>query len=291
MDTMTIANNDIVIEAWNTVLFDKLTRYKHLVTALSSHSDEAIRRHPPASDARVLDVGSGFGDSAIFTAQKAAPGGEVIGVDCARNMVKTATDDAKSAGVKNVSFFAADAQLDDLRGPYDYAFSRFGTMFFMSPGAALGNIRRALKPGGKFVQVVWRIREDNPWLFEAEQRVSDIVPVISHEETDEVHCGPGPFSFAGADMVSSMLCGVGYDEVTFERFDNDICIGKDIDDAVEFAMDLGPAGEIIRLAGDEGERLRPAVIAALQDVLKPYLQDNGVWAPSSVWFITARNPA
>jgi SAM-dependent methyltransferase len=291
MDAMNIENNDIVIEAWNTVLFEKLTRYKHLVTALSSHSDAAIRRHPPASNARVLDVGSGFGDSAIRIAQEAGPGGEVFGVDCARNMVDTATDDAKAAGVNNVSFFAADAQLDDLRGPYDYAFSRFGTMFFMSPGAALGNIRRSLKPGGKFAQVVWRIREDNPWLFEAEQRVREIVPVISHEETDEVHCGPGPFSMADADMVSSMLCGVGYEDITFERFDDDIWIGKDIDDAVEFAMDLGPAGEIIRLAGEEGEKLRPAVIAALEDVLKPYLRDKGVWAPSSAWFITARNPA
>ena len=45
----------------------------------------------------------------------------------------------------------ADVQSEDLRGPYDFAFSRFGTMFFMSPGAALRNIRKSLKPGG----VLW----------------------------------------------------------------------------------------------------------------------------------------
>lgn len=53
------------------------------------------------------------------------------------------------------------------------------------------NIRNALKPGGTFHQIVWRRREDNPWLHEAELRVREIVPVISHEDTDQVHCGPG----------------------------------------------------------------------------------------------------
>jgi hypothetical protein len=91
-------------------------------------------------------------------------------------------------------------------------------------------------------------------------------------------------------MVSSMMKGVGYDRITFERFDTDICIGNDIDEAIEFAMALGPAGEIIRLAGEEGERLKPNVTLALREALTPYLKDNGVWTPSSTWFITARNP-
>ncbi len=140
------------------------------------------------------------------------------------------------------------------------------------------------------IQIVWRKREDNPWLFEAEQRVKQIVPVVSHEETDEVHCGPGPFSMADADMVSTMMQAVGYGDIAFERHDADICIGRDVDEAIEFAMALGPAGEIIRLAGAEGERLRPAVVAALRETLTPYCKDTGVWAPSSAWFITARNP-
>lgn len=287
---MVMASNDIVIEAWDTVLFDKFTRFKHLlIEGLSAHSDEAFVRHPPPDAARLLDVGCGFGDSSIRMAQELAPNSEVTGVDCARNFVDSATSEAKVAGAKNASFFVADVQLDDLRGPYDFAFARFGTMFFMSPGAALANIRKSLEPGGALIQIVWRKREDNPWLFEAEQRVKEIVPVVSHEETDEVHCGPGPFSMADADMVSSMMHAAGYDHIAFERYDADICIGKDVEEAIEFAMALGPAGEIIRLAGDEGERLKPAVVNALQETLTPYLKDTGVWAPSSAWFITARN--
>jgi hypothetical protein len=105
-----------------------------------------------------------------------------------------------------------------------------------------------------------------------------------------VHCGPGPFSMSGPDMVSSMLKAAGFVGITFERFDTDICIGRNLDDAIEFAMALGPAGEIIRLAGEDGQRLKPRVAAALRETLAVYERPDGIWAPSSTWFITARNP-
>ena len=42
---------------------------------------------------------------------------------------------------------------------------------------------------------------------------------------------------------------------------------KFLDEAVEFAMALGPAGEIIRLAGEEGEKRKPEVVATLKETL------------------------
>lgn len=286
-----MSSNDVVVEAWNTVLYDKFVRFRHLLVAgLAGHSDEVLRRNIYPAGARVLDVGCGFGDSTIRIAQLVGPGGEARGVDCAANFVRAAEREAAGAGVTNARFFTADVQSDDLRGPYDGAFARFGTMFFMMPGVALRNIRAALKPGGVLTQIVWRKREDNPWLHDAELKVREMVPVVSHEDTDQVHCGPGPFSMSGPDMVSSMLVSAGYTGVCFERFDTDICIGRDLDDAIEFAMALGPAGEIIRLAGAEGARLRPAVAAELRQTLARYVRSEGVWAPSSTWFITAQRP-
>lgn len=283
--------NSIIVEAWNTILFEKFCRFKHLlIDGLSQHSQAAFERcrHPEGS--RVLDVGCGFGDSTVRIARQVGPRGEAIGVDCAENFVRAAEAGARKEGVQNARFFVGDAQWGDLRGPYDHAFARFGTMFFEMPGAAMRNVRKALRPGGTFMQIVWRRREENPWLHEAELRVKEIVPVVSHEETDQVHCGPGPFSMAGPDMVSSMLRGAGFERITFERYDCDICIGRDLADAIEFAMALGPAGEIIRLAGDEGERRKPQVVAALKEALTPYVRADGVWAPSSTWFISATNP-
>jgi SAM-dependent methyltransferase len=211
-------------------------------------------------------------------------------VDCASNFIALAEQSAKGQGLGNAHFFVADVQTEDLRGPYDFAFARFGTMFFNLPGAAMRNVLRALRPGGELTMIVWRKRQDNPWLHEAELRVKEIVPIVSHEETDQVHCGPGPFSMSGPDLVSDMLQGVGFDRVTFERFDTDICIGRDLEEAVRFAMDLGPAGEIIRLAGEEGVKRRDQVIAALREVLSPMVRSDGVWGPSSTWFVSARKP-
>ena len=284
-------DNAVVVQAWNTVLYDKFCRFKHLlIDGLSAHSNQALSRGGYPEGARVLDVGCGFGDSTRLIAKRVGPKGEAVGVDCAENFIKSAELESRETGVGNASFFVADVQADDLRGPYDFAFSRFGTMFFMLPGAALRNIRKAIKPGGALTMIVWRRREENPWVHDAELCVKEIVPVVSHEDTDEVHCGPGPFSMAGPDMVSSMLRGSGYDRIAFERFDADICIGKDMDEAIEFAMALGPAGEIIRLAGEEGAKRKDQVVTALRKTLSRYARGNGVWAPSSTWIVTARNP-
>lgn len=283
-------SNSIIIEAWNTILFEKFCRFRYVLTnGLSDHSDEFFKRTSYPAGARVLDVGCGFGDTTRQIAEQVGPSGAVVGVDCAPNFVSAATKETASAGSKNASFMVADVERDDLCGPYDHAFSRFGTMFFNLPGSALRNIRRALSPGGSFAMIVWRKREDNPWVHEAELRVRELVPVISHEETDQVHCGPGPFSMAGADMVSDLLISAGFERLSFERYDTDVCIGRTLDEAVEFAMALGPAGEIIRLAGDEGTRRRPQVIEALRSILSQHERSDGVWARSSSWFVRARN--
>jgi ubiquinone/menaquinone biosynthesis C-methylase UbiE len=284
-------DNSIPIEAWNTILYQKFMRFRYVLTkGLQDHSDELFRRRPYPLAAQVLDVGCGFGDTTRQIAQQVGPQGAAVGVDCADNFVTGAVADSLAQGSRNSSFFVADVQSEDLRGPYDFVFSRFGTMFFNLPGAALRNMRRALKRGGTMTMIVWRKREDNPWVHKAEQRVRELVPVVAHEDTNQVHCGPGPFSMAGSDMVSEMLRAVGYDRIGFERYDTEICIGRTLDDAVEFAMALGPAGEILRLAGDEGVRRRPQVVAALHEILAPQLRGDGVWFSSSTWFVSARNP-
>jgi len=70
---MCVNENVIVVEAWNTVLFDKFERFKHLLVAgLSGHSDELLRRGLYRPGERVLDVGCGFGDSTLRIARAAS---------------------------------------------------------------------------------------------------------------------------------------------------------------------------------------------------------------------------
>jgi len=281
------SENDEATRAWNTVLFDKFVRFKQVLTkGLSQHGEALLARRPPMSGSRVLDIGSGFGDMTQLLANRVAPEGVAVGVDVAINFVDAATRDAQQAGVSNALFFAADVQTDDLRGPYRAAYGRFGTMFFASPVAAFRNVRRSLAPGGELALVVWRKREDNPWLYTAESCVRALVP--ERVEPDEPTCGPGPFSMRGPDLVSEQLLAAGFREPTFERHDADICIGRDLEDAVQFAMALGPAGELLRLAGELGRQKTPEVMDALRQALAVYTRPEGLYAPSSTWIITAK---
>jgi ubiquinone/menaquinone biosynthesis C-methylase UbiE len=283
--------NAEAIAAWDGVLFDKFTRFRHLLTnGLAVHGTEALRRHPPREGTRALDLGCGFGDTTLELAKLVGPHGEAAGVDCSRRFVEEAKQSAAPTGVKNVRYFAGDVQLGELGGPYDYAFSRFGVMFFASPVAALRNIVKSLRPGGSLLMVVWRRREDNPWAHAAELAVKAILPEVPHDDPNEPTCGPGPFSMAGADTVSAQLVAAGYDTITFERYDTEICIGRSVEEALDFATTLGPAGEMIRLAAAKGIDETPRVLAALKDVVTPYARAAGVFAPSSTWFVSARAP-
>ena len=111
------------------------------------------------------------------------------------------------------------------------------------------------------------------------------------QQSDEAHCGPGPFSMASADLVSDQLRAAGFDAITFERYDREICIGRTLQEAIDFALAIGPAGELIRLAGAAGERRKPEVLDALRSVLGGFASERGVYAPSSSWIIGARRPA
>ncbi len=52
-------------------------------------------------------------------------------------------------------------------------------------------------------------------------------------------------------------------------------IGRDIEEAVSLAMSLGPAGEIIRLAGDRAAHLHEPIDTALREGLAVYQDADG----------------
>jgi hypothetical protein len=172
--------------------------------------------------------------------------------------------------------------------PFDYAYSRMGTMFFANPVAALRNVRQSLVPGATLCSVVWRQKIDNEWVYVAEQEVEKYVE--EDPDSDEPTCGPGPFSMANADTTSHILLNAGFEEVALRRYDAGFRMGADLDEAVAYMMALGPAGEVLRLAGAEAKRLEPEIVAGLREALSPYARDDGVWGNMSTWIITARVP-
>jgi ubiquinone/menaquinone biosynthesis C-methylase UbiE len=282
--------NAEAIQAWDGPLFDRFVKFRHIMTTgLGAHGDEALRLNPPKEGQRIIDVGCGFGDTTQQIAALVGPSGEAVGVDAAKNFIDASISEAREAGVENARFLVADVQVDDLGGPYDAAFSRMGTMFFISPVAALRNVCKSLVPGGRLTMVVWRRREDNEWMFRAQQVVEGIVS--RPEEYDEPTCGPGPFSMANADTVSDQLFAAGYEDVSLRRCDLPILGGGDMDEALDVVMSIGPAGEILRLLGDRAAEYLPKVDAALREAFSEFQREDGsVWGMASTWIVTATAP-
>jgi SAM-dependent methyltransferase len=279
--------NAEAIEAWDGPLFDRFVRFREVVVGgLAPHGERALELVAPQPGWRVLDIGCGFGDTTQRIAELVGPEGEAVGVDAAPRFIAAATDEAAQAGVINARFEVVDVQSDAVAGPFDMAFARFGTMFFANPVAALRNVRQAMRPGAPLAMTVWRRREDNEWLYRAQQIVEGMVS--RPEEHDEPTCGPGPFSMAGADTTSDILLAAGFADVALHRCDLAILGGRDVQEAVDLVMALGPAGEILRLLGDRAAEVRPRVEAALLDDFSSLVQPDGsVRAGASSWIVTA----
>jgi SAM-dependent methyltransferase len=299
MSDATIApTNEEAADAWGGVLFDRWLQFRDVVTVqISPFSEEAFRLYPPPPGGRVLDVGCGLGDTTTRIAELVGPEGSAVGIDVGERFVETARAEAAEAGIKNVSYMLGDVQVAGLGGPYDYAFARFGTMFFANPVAALRNVRQSLAPGGRLCTIVWRRKLDNEWLHRGERVVEQFLS--KPEETDEPTCGPGPFSMANADTTTDILIHAGYEEVAMHRCDIDYKMGDDLDRALDLVTAIGPAGELIRLATNDADpeaaeaarRRVPEIMEALREAYAEFATEDGPRAQASAWIATAVAPA
>ncbi len=136
--------------------------------------------------------------------------------------------------------------------------------------------------------VVWRSKEENPWAYRGQTITERFI--TKPEEYEEPTCGPGPFSMGNADTTSGILLAAGFTDIALRRCDLPIRIGADLGEAVEFLMSLGPAGEILRLAGERAAHLHQPVARALEEGLSEWDGPEGVLAPASTWIVSANAP-
>lgn len=278
-----------IVDFWNTILAPKFIRFRHvLVDGLSRHSATVMPALDIAPGSRILDVGCGFGDTAILLAGRTGEDGEVVGVDCCEAFLDYGREDARQKGIDNVHFIAGDVERGLDEAAFDTVFARFGTMFFTNPVAGLRAMRACLKPGGQLAHIVWRQRDDNPWLIAARDVVRQYLPAPG---PDALTCGPGPFSMADESVTRAQMEAAGFTNIVFNRIDAKVSVGRDIEDAIAFQLAVGPAGETFREAGALAEEKRPEIEAALADMFQKVIDaEGGLWMDSSSWLITATSP-
>ncbi|NBE98791.1 class I SAM-dependent methyltransferase [Nonomuraea sp. KC401] len=249
---------------------------------LLDYEDPLRTAAAPAPGERILDVGCGTGATSRDLAPAAAPG-RVLGVDISAGSLSRAERLTRDGGIENVGYLCADAQTHPWQKPaFDLVVSRFGVMFFDDPPAAFGNLRRALRPGGRLVFLAWQGRLRNEWAVLAD-RVFDGVFGPPDRPAPEV----GPFSLADERATRRLLRAGGFARVRLHPVDRPVRYGKDLDEAVEFVSWFSSA----RLAELSSAR-REAALATLRTELDDRRDPTGeIRLGARAWLVTAENPA
>jgi ubiquinone/menaquinone biosynthesis C-methylase UbiE len=146
-----VGPNEAQIEHWNGQAGDTwVALHDRLDAQLEPLGRVAQDLAPPGLGERMLDIGCGTGQTTLALCERVGSQGSVLGIDISRPMLELARARARAAAIKNVRFEQADAQIYAFEPrAFDYAFSRFGVMFFADPVAAFANLRAALRQGGR----------------------------------------------------------------------------------------------------------------------------------------------
>ncbi len=117
-----------------------------------------------AQGMRVLDVGSGAGDTALLVAELVGDSGEVLGVDRAPLAVAAAQSRIKTLGKHNISFRQGDLDPLGVAETFDAVVGRYVLVFNPNPAAMLKSVARLVRPGGviAFHEPDWNGSRSNP---------------------------------------------------------------------------------------------------------------------------------
>jgi trans-aconitate methyltransferase len=124
---------------WNADQYDA----KH--TYVPRYGADVLKLLAPGKGERILDLGCGTGH---LTAQIAASGARVVGLDAAPQMIEKARE-----AYPGLEFVVADAVTFAFDEPFDAVFSNAAIHWISADaqGLVVKNITGALKPGGRFV--------------------------------------------------------------------------------------------------------------------------------------------
>ena len=249
------SSNTAQIEYWNSSAGETWAQFQELLDRqIEPLGLAAIDVLKPREGQHIIDIGCGCGQTTLSLASRVGVTGSVMGVDISKPMLEVALRRPRPAPNLPVTFRQLDAQTDDLgRNLFDAAFSRFGVMFFSEPATAFANIRTSLKPGGRLVFVCWRALSENPWM---EVPLQAALPFLQPVEAPDP-TAPGPFAFADASRVRTLLTSAGFGSVEISPFDA-VIGGADIEQTLKLALRLGPLGRALRERPESSRHRSPA---------------------------------
>jgi SAM-dependent methyltransferase len=160
-----------------------------------------------SSESTVLDLATGTGDAAVLACQRVGAQGVVIGVDISLPMLRVANTKSQAL---NLSFILADAMRLPFRDPvFDAVICQFGLMFFPDRRAALAEIRRILRPGGRIAFTVWGSPDRAPFAGLMARALCEELPSVR----DELLL---PFALADPAELGRLVASAGFQDTQVE---------------------------------------------------------------------------
>ncbi len=235
--------------------------------------------------ARVLDLAAGAGDQTKDIARAAGPGGEVLATDISPKILDFARRNIQAAGLTNVTFAVADAEqpVPSVR-PFDAALCRLGLMFCPHPAAALASVFEALRPGGRFVALVFGEPANNPC-------ISIMMKVARrHRGLDGSASNDAPgslFSLSQPGRMASLLAAAGYADIAVQALAAPFHLA-DASTYVSFVRDSGsPIMEVLAPLDAEARR---AAWQEMEDELVRFQGAEGWHGPNELLLCSASRP-
>ena len=220
---------------------------------------------------RVLDVCCGSGASAIPAAQCVAPGGSVLGVDLAEQMLERARAKAQEQGVDNVEFRTGDMLALGLAdASFDAVVCVFGIFFVADIPAAVRALWRLVRPGGQLAITTW-----GPRLFEP---ATTVFWETVRARRPDLYKGFNPWDrICDPASVRTALAagGVTAQKVVAVSGTHQI---RSPEDWWAIIMGSGYRGTVEQLAAADQEQLREANLAYIREQGVSELETNVVYA-------------
>jgi SAM-dependent methyltransferase len=130
-------------------------------------------------------------------------------------MLRGAARKAKAAGIANIEHREMSAEaLDFPDASFDAVTLKDGLMFCPDPVKALAEIRRVLRPGGRFALTVW---DEFSKCHFFNTMFGPVSKALNRPPPDPAK--PGPFRFSAPGELERTLHAAGFSDFTIERRD------------------------------------------------------------------------
>lgn len=179
--------------------------YPAVARHLQPISEETLEIVGVSPGDRLLDVGTGDGNTAVEAARR---GAVVTGIDLSPDQLAKARARLAAEGL-DVALHEADAQdlpLGD--GRFDVVVSVLGVIFAPDPARAAAELVRVCRPGGQVAVTAW---QDTGWFRAWRDRAAQLLP------PDPAPGGPRPDLWGDAGEMRRRLEAAGIDATVHER--------------------------------------------------------------------------